>query len=228
MEYPNTAEGLFAQSSDSLKLTFKVNSQERPHQAMVVFESQDDHHDEIMIAASVKSSGKGRFELDFSASDPRFRYTTRSYTMTFLVGGPALDEPFKYKLGSIEVQGPQVNPATRPKRVEYKIRPEIYHQFRPDQKLINRVISGTFSGLWSKLGIKFEPLKSLASNPLDLVMAVVFFGSLVGIEFLYYSYWSHVTLFPTLQYLGAISLVTLASGKSVLSFIQKRRLQRSE
>ncbi|KAF9998861.1 hypothetical protein BGZ80_004811 [Entomortierella chlamydospora] len=239
LEYPQVIDELTASSTDSLKFTFKIQNTERPHQAMVLFQSQDEFQDEIMVAASVKGSGKGRFELEFAKADPKFRYGTRKYSMTFLVGGPKIDEPFKYKLGQIEVQGPSSNPPTRPTRVEYKARPEIYHQFRADQKLINTAISGTFTLLvltpfaalfllWGQLGINFAPLKALAHRPLDLIAAVVFFGSITGIEFVFYSYWTHVTLFPVLQYLGVLSLVAFISGRSVLSTVQERRLQRTE
>lgn len=81
---------------------------------------------------------------------------------------------------------------------------------------------------WSQLGIKFEPLKALAQNPVDLIMALIFFGSLAGIEYVFYSYWTHVTLFPVLQYLGVLSVVAIASGRSVLSAVQTRRLKRTE
>ncbi|ORZ07747.1 Dolichyl-diphosphooligosaccharide--protein glycosyltransferase subunit Swp1 [Lobosporangium transversale] len=238
LEYPNTVENLTADSTDLLKFSFKIENSERPHQAMVVFQSQDEFQDEIMVAASVRSSGKGRFELNFAKADRKFKYGTRKYSMTFLLGGFTIDEPFKYTLGEIEVQAPTVNPATRPSRVEYKSQPEIHHQFRPDQKLINKAISGAFTLLvltpfaalfiiWSQLGIKFEPLKSLVRKPLDLVAAIVFFASLIGIEYVFYSYWTHVTLFPVLRYLSVLSLVAIVSGRSVLTLVQARRLQRT-
>ncbi|KAG0200320.1 hypothetical protein BGX28_006579 [Mortierella sp. GBA30] len=238
LEYPHAAKDITAESTDSLKFSFKIENKERPHQAMILFKSQDDYQDEVMVAASVKSSGKGRFDLNFAKSDPKFKYGTRKYSMTFLVGGPKIDEPFKYNLGSIEVKGPSTNPSVRPSRIEYEAQPEIHHQFRPDQKLINTAVSGLFTllvltpfavlfFLWRQLDIKFEPLKALAQKPLDLVSATVFFGSLAGIEYVFYSYWTHVTLFPVLQYLGVLSVVAAISGRSVLSTVQTRRIQRT-
>ncbi|KAF9088297.1 hypothetical protein BGX23_007514 [Mortierella sp. AD031] len=238
LEYPYAGKDLSAESTDALKFSFKIDNKEKPHQAMVVFQSQDEFQDEIMVAASVKSSGKGRFELNFNKADAKFKYGTRKYSMTFLVGGPKIDEPFKYTLGKIEVQGPLSNHVTRPVRLLYQALPEIHHQFRPDQKLINTAISGLFTilvltpfavlfVLWAQLGIKFEPLKALAQKPLDLISAVVFFGSLAGIEYVFYSYWTHVTLFPALQALGGLSVVAFISGRNVLSAIQTRRLQRT-
>ncbi|KAI1317455.1 proteasome regulatory particle base subunit [Mortierella claussenii] len=237
LEYPYAIDNISADATDSLKFSFKLENSERPHQAMVVFQSQDEFQDEIMVAASVKSSGKGRFELNFAKGDRRFRYGTRKYSMTFLVGGPKIESPFRYTLGQIEVQGPSANPTVRPSRVEYKSQPEIHHQFRPDQKLINRAISGAFTLfvltpfaalfiLWSRLDIKFEPLKALVQRPLDLAASVIFFSSLAGIEYVFYSYWTHVTLFPVLQYLGVLSLVAIVSGRAVLTSVQARRLQR--
>ncbi|KAG0216863.1 Dolichyl-diphosphooligosaccharide--protein glycosyltransferase subunit Swp1 [Mortierella sp. GBAus27b] len=238
LEYPYEVKDLSADPTDSLKFSFKLENSERPHQAMVLFQSQDEYKDEIMVAAPVKSSGKGRFELNFARADRKFRYDTRSYSMTLLIGGFKVAEPFKYTLGYIEVKGSTSNPATRPKRVEYKARPEIHHQFRPDQKLIDQNISGAFTilvltpfavllVLWSQLAIRFEPLIALFSRPLDLITSLVFFGSLAGIEYVLYLYWSHVTLFPVLQYLGVLSIVAFLSGRAALSTIQKRRLQRT-
>ncbi|KAG0025350.1 proteasome regulatory particle base subunit [Podila clonocystis] len=236
----SSADAFAADPTDHLKLSFKVENSERPHQAMVRFQSKDEQADQIMVAASVKkASGKGRFELDFAKSDKKFKYGTRKYDMTLLVGGPQVEESLQYALGEIEVRGPSTNPPVRAARVQYQAQPEIHHQFRPDQKLINVAISGFFSllvlspvavliGLWSQLGIKFEPLKALAQNPVDLIMAVVFFASLTGIEYVFYSYWTHVTLFPVLQYLGVLSVVAIASGRSVLSAVQTRRLKRTE
>ncbi|KAF8975846.1 proteasome regulatory particle base subunit [Entomortierella lignicola] len=238
LEYPQVAADISAEPTDSLKFSFKIQNKERPHQAMVLFKSKDEFEDEIMIAASVKTSGKGRFEIEFGKSDRKFKYGTRSYSMTFLVGGPKIDEPYKYELGQIQVQGPSSNPVPRPARNEFSSRPEIHHQFRSDQKLINTAISGAFTLLvlspfavlfllWSQLGIKFEPLQALVQRPLDLIAAIVFFGSITGIEYVFYSYWTHVTLFPVLQYLGVLSVVAFVSGRSVLSTVQERRLQRT-
>ncbi|KAF9378460.1 hypothetical protein CPC16_011282 [Podila verticillata] len=238
LEYPYAVESVSAGPTDSLKFSFKVLNAERPHQAMLIFQSQDEHADEVMVATSVKSSGKGRVELNFAQASPKFGYGTRKYSMTFLMGGPKVDEPFKYTLGHIQVQGPDSNPPLRPVQADYKSLPEIAHQFRPEQMLINRAVSGIFSllvlapfaalfCLWSQLGMRFEPLKALTHRPVDLITAILFFGSLAGIEFVFYSYWTHVTLFPVLQYVGVLSVIALVSGRSVLSVVQERRLQRS-
>lgn len=63
LEYPYAVQDLTADSTDVFKFSFKIDNKEKPHQAMVVFQSQDEFQDEIMVAASVKSSGKGRFDL---------------------------------------------------------------------------------------------------------------------------------------------------------------------
>ncbi|KAG0335620.1 hypothetical protein BG004_008383, partial [Podila humilis] len=145
--YPKAiSESLTAGATDHLKLSFKLENKERPHQAMIRFESKDANADQIMVAASVKkASGKGRFELDFAKSNKKFQYGTRKYDMTLLIGGPAVEESLQYPLGEIEVQGPTTNPKIRPSRVEYQSQKEIHHQFRADQKLINVAISGFFS-----------------------------------------------------------------------------------
>ncbi|KAK3812217.1 MAG: Oligosaccharyltransferase subunit Ribophorin II-domain-containing protein [Benniella sp.] len=238
LEHPHEVSGLSAEPTDTFKFLYKIENSERPHQAMILFQSQDEYKDEVMVATSIKSSGKGRLELNFARADPKFRYGTRSYSMTLLIGGPKVKEPLRYTFGQIEVKGPIINPAKRPKRIEYKAQPEIHHQFRPDQKLIDQSISGAFTilvltpflvlfTLWSLLGIRFEPLRAMLSRPLDLITSLVFFGSLAGIEYVFYLYWTHVTLFPVLQYLGALSVVAFFSGRSALSAVQVRRLQRT-
>ncbi|KAF9428864.1 proteasome regulatory particle base subunit [Podila epigama] len=242
LTYPqaiSSADAITVGPTDNLVMSFKVENKERPHQAMVRFDSKDEYEDQILVVAPVKKiSGKGRLELNIAKANKKFKYGTRKYDITLLLGGPKVDEGLQYHLGEIEIQGPSTNPPTRPSRVQYQAQNEIHHQFRPDQKLINRAVSGLFSllvlapfavlaYLWSHLGIKFEPLKSLVQNPVDLAMAIIFFGSLASIEFVFYSYWTHITLFPVLQYLGILSVVAIVSGRSVLSAVQTRRIKRS-
>lgn len=75
----SSADAFAADPTDHLKLSFKLENKERPHQAMVRFESKDDHADQIMVAASVKKvSGKGRFEL-VSQSGPLTPFCNMSW-----------------------------------------------------------------------------------------------------------------------------------------------------
>ncbi|KAF9972452.1 hypothetical protein BGZ73_004434 [Actinomortierella ambigua] len=247
LNYPTALnEPVLAQAGEIIKLSFKVGDHNGkkavPHQAMIRFQSQDEHSDSILVPGTVsKSSGRGRVEIDLGSSitDERFKYDTRQYSMELLIGGFVQDlESYKYELGTIKIEAPTSNPAVRPARVSYTAQPEIHHQFRPDQKLINVFVSGTFTVLvllpwlvlaflWSKLNIRFEPLRALGQNPVDVFMALLFLVSLFSIETTLYSYWVGVTLFPTLQQLGVWSVIAAISGRSVLSAVQKRRLQRT-
>ncbi|KAG0251815.1 hypothetical protein DFQ27_008508 [Actinomortierella ambigua] len=247
LDYPTAlSTPVLAQAGEVVKLSFKIGEHNGkkalPHQAMIRFQSKDEYADSIMVVGSVsKSSGRGRIEIDLASStaDERFKYNTRQYNMELLIGGYIQDlDSFKYDLGTIEIEAPASNPAIRPARVAYTAQPEIHHQFRPDQKLINVVVSGTFTALvlapwlilallWSRLNIRFEPLRALAQNPKDIFMALLFMVSLFSIETTLYSYWVGVTLFPTLQQLGVWSVVAAVSGRSALSALQKRRLQRT-
>ncbi|MBM6387034.1 MAG: hypothetical protein JSY10_24065 [Paenibacillus sp.] len=51
-----------------------------------------------------------------------------------------------------------------------------------------------------------------------------FLASLVGLEYLFYLYWTQLDLFQTLTYLGGLSIVTFFTGQRALSSIQTKRL----
>lgn len=51
-----------------------------------------------------------------------------------------------------------------------------------------------------------------------------FLASLVGLEYLFYLYWTQLDLFQTLTYLGGLSIVTFFTGQRALGSIQAKRL----
>ena len=75
---------------------------------------------------------------------------------------------------------------------------------------------------WLYLGLNFSHLsKALEAAP---VSHALFLGSIIGIEgvfFLYYTIWN---LFQTLPVLGVLGLVCFVSGSRALTEVQERRL----
>ncbi|KAI9354701.1 Dolichyl-diphosphooligosaccharide--protein glycosyltransferase subunit Swp1 [Pilaira anomala] len=118
----------------------------------------------------------------------------------------------------------------------FELQPEIHHVFREAEKMPLAAFSQLFAlitlapwlillGGWFQLG--YTPGKvvsELTSGPtLRTVYICSFLGSLVGLEYLFYLYWTQLDLIQTLSYLGGLSIITFFTGQRALSSIQSRR-----
>lgn len=126
-------------------------------------------------------------------------------------------------------------PLARPEPpVRYGKRDEIHHIFRADPKSPPKIITLVFTLAvlaalpallvgWVALGANAEHLgKALGGAP---IAHGLFFGSVLGIEgvfFLYYTSWNLFQTLPVALVLGAVAYV---SGSKALTEVQERRLQ---
>ena len=116
--------------------------------------------------------------------------------------------------------------------VFFQPRPEIHHIFREPEKRPHALLSSIFSGIvlspwlyliktWSKLGFN---IKAFPSDPFNLLIHSIFLSSIGGMLAVYYRYFMGVTLFPTLGYLGGLSIISVIFGRLVLiQRAQKRK-----
>lgn len=75
---------------------------------------------------------------------------------------------------------------------------------------------------WMYLGGNLNHLnKALSDAP---VSHALFVGSVVGIEFVFFLYYTVWNLFQTLPVLGVVGLVAILSGSRALTEVQERRL----
>jgi oligosaccharyltransferase complex subunit delta (ribophorin II) len=75
---------------------------------------------------------------------------------------------------------------------------------------------------WLALGANVAHLeKAMGIAPLS---HIVFFGSIVAMEGVFFMYYSSWNLFQTLPIIGLVGLVTFLSGTKALGEVQGRRL----
>jgi oligosaccharyltransferase complex subunit delta (ribophorin II) len=63
--------------------------------------------------------------------------------------------------------------------------------------------------------------KAMANAPISHAL---FFGSIVGMEFVFYMYYTSWKLFTVLPIAGAVGVVAFLSGSGALTEVQERRL----
>lgn len=110
---------------------------------------------------------------------------------------------------------------------------EINHIFRTDPKSGPRIISIVFTfaviatvpillGLWAGVGANVDHVSEAMSGA--GLAHVLFFGSLVAMEGIFFMYYSSWSLFQVLPAAAAVGTVAFFSGNKALSEVQERRL----
>ncbi|CAO3701428.1 unnamed protein product [Rhizopus stolonifer] len=74
---------------------------------------------------------------------------------------------------------------------------------------------------WLKLG--YTPVKVLSN--VSSLSILTFLGSLVSIEYLFYLYWTKLSLFEMLPYFGGLCLIAFITGQRALTAVQERKLK---
>ncbi|RVX67448.1 hypothetical protein B0A52_08801 [Exophiala mesophila] len=221
---------------DTLKVVLSTQegkSAKRPHQAFLLLQDPATNLD-ISYPFSVKESGKAKLDLTHKDLPVQFLRGSSPLTASIILGSVGTSEALNSKAFTLNVdlEGSTTVPSSE-KPIRYGKRPEIHHIFRADPKSPNIVITLTFLGAvlatlpvlfgaWLYLGGNVNHVsRALSDAPLSHTL---FVGSIIGIEgvfFLYYTTWN---LFKTLPVLSAIGLVAFLSGSRALTEVQERRL----
>ncbi|KAI1612051.1 dolichyl-diphosphooligosaccharide-protein glycosyltransferase [Exophiala viscosa] len=223
-------------ATDSLKVTLTTQdgkTAKRPHQAFLLLQDSSKKLD-VSYPFSVKESGKAKLELSHKDLPSQLLRSTSPLSASIVIasfGSSAGYDSEAFPL-TIELDPNVPIPAAEtPER--YGKLPEIHHIFRPDARSPNVAISAFFLlatlatlppllGAWLYLGGNINHIsKALSDAPLSHAL---FLGSVVGIEgvfFLYYTAWN---LFQALPALGVLGVVAFFSGSRALTEVQERRL----
>ncbi|KPI45872.1 uncharacterized protein AB675_582 [Cyphellophora attinorum] len=223
-------------ASDTLKVvltTKEGKTSKRPQQASLLLRDPATDLD-VTYPLSTKESGKGK--IDLSHRDLPLQFLRKDTVLSaYLILASTGDADGYYERAfSVGVKAdPTATTGSTEKPLRYGKLPEIHHIFRSDPKSPNFVIVAFFTvaaaatlpvllGLWLQVGGNLNHLsKALSDAP---VSHALFFGSIVGIEgifFLYYTVWN---LFQTLPALAAVGIVAYISGSRALTEVQDRRL----
>ncbi|CAG8784286.1 16052_t:CDS:2, partial [Dentiscutata erythropus] len=220
-------------SGDDFKMIFVVTDKQtqkgvQPHQAFLTLTSEENGN-QIPIIVRVRENGKAKVELDMKSAPNELLSSPGNHSLDLIIGAFSHNDPLKYHVGTLEVDVPIQSSGPSP--VVYGPKPEIHHIFRPDEKLPPIWLSYSFMaiilipwlfliGAWAYIGVN---VSLLANAPESALMSLIFLGTLLGIEILFYNYWTHLNIFQTLTWLAGLSIVAFITGQKALSGVQKWR-----
>ncbi|EXJ79293.1 hypothetical protein A1O3_08795 [Capronia epimyces CBS 606.96] len=223
-------------AADTLKVVLTTQEgklAKRPHQAFLLL--QDSHGKlDVSFPFSVKESGKAKVELTHKDLPLQFLRSSTPLSASIIIASFGTSEGYNGKAFPLTIElDPNVPIPAAETPLRYGKLSEIHHVFRPDPKSPNIVITLVFLGAvlatlpallgaWLYIGGNINHLgKALSDAPISHTL---FLGSVVGIEgvfFLYYTIWN---LFKTLPILLALGVVAFLSGSRALTEVQERRL----
>ncbi|KAK2752577.1 hypothetical protein FQN55_006690 [Onygenales sp. PD_40] len=222
-------------ASDTLKLiltTQEDRSAKRPHQAFLLFKDQDTGLD-LSYPLSVKESGKAKVDLTQKDLPVQFLQSSKPIEASLVIGSFGTSKGYDSPLFQLDVTHDPGAPSPSSEALRYGRLKEIHHIFKDDPKSPPIVISLLFvgavlaalpllGGLWLAMGVNVGHLPiALKSSP---VSHLLFVGSIVGLEGIFFLYYTTWNLFQTLPAAAAVGAVAFVSGSRALSEVQERRL----
>ncbi|KAK4066429.1 hypothetical protein Trihar35433_6856 [Trichoderma harzianum] len=220
---------------DKLKVTLTTkdgSTAKRPHQAFLVVKEASGL--EAPFPLTVKDSGKGTVEISQKDLPVQLLLSQEPLEASLVLASfgsskgsvtPVFD--FTVKLDAA------TSAPSYEKPLRYGKLAEIHHIFRADPKNPPKIVSITFALAvlatvpalfigWFALGGNFTHVqKALGNAPIS---HVVFFGSIVAMEGVFFLYYTQWNLFQTLPAIGAVGVAAFLSGTKALGEVQRRRL----
>ncbi|CAG8549223.1 3073_t:CDS:2 [Paraglomus occultum] len=235
LAYPETLSSpLILSPDDTFKLSLNIQEKDsdkafHPHQALLTL-TDEKTREQYLLVIKVREKGKARVELDMKAAPDDLTSHSGNYSMEIILGTPSHSNPFRYRIGTLNIEGTIKSPRKAP--IVYGPRPEIHHVFRDGERSPSLWISYTFSiialtpwivlvGGWKYIKVN---LSLLLSKPTESLPVIAFLSSLLAMETLLFGYWISLNLLQTLPWLAASSLVAFVTGQRALTKVQTWRL----
>ncbi|KLJ08600.1 hypothetical protein EMPG_15966 [Blastomyces silverae] len=222
--------------SDILKLSLTTregSATKRPHQAFLLLKELDSGLD-LSYPLAVKESGKAKIELAQKDLPAQFLRASKPIDASVVIASFGSTGGYDSRVFQLDVT--RDNAASGPlpsEALRYGKREEIHHIFKADPKsppvIITLVFVGAvlaalpiLIGLWFYLGANLNHLPvALKSSPISHFL---FLGSIVGLEGIFFLYYTTWNLFQTLPVALAVGAIAFVSGSRALSEVQQRRL----
>ncbi|KAH6917973.1 Dolichyl-diphosphooligosaccharide--protein glycosyltransferase subunit Swp1 [Coprinopsis sp. MPI-PUGE-AT-0042] len=217
-------------AKDILKLTFQIVNEDgkgvQPHQTFIRFFDEKTGEEGIQ-PVRVGPSGKAKFELNMQRP-PLYLppTTTKSPLSVSLIIGTQDYDPIHSSLFDLVLPASQPAPV-HPDEITFHPQPELFHTFRPEQKVPPKVVSLVFAGialapwavllgLWSQVAP--SPTRLFSPSIFPFVLSL---GAFEGLLFLY---WVQLKLPQVLLYGAILAIPTVLTGKQALSSISNQRI----
>lgn len=220
---------------DILKITFQVVDKEdgkgvQPHQTFLRFYDEATGEEGVQ-PIKVSANGKAKFDLNPSKPPLYLPPTPKTASgevnplkLTLLIGSPE-HEPLSVRLFDL-ILPPSQPPPAHPDEVTFHPREELFHTFRPEQKVPNKFISLVFSGIALAPWVVLVGLWSqVAPAPKHLLSPSIlpFIVSLGAFETLLFTYWVKLKLPDVLLYGAGLGIVTIFTGRQALASVAAQR-----
>ncbi|KAF1810384.1 hypothetical protein P152DRAFT_96940 [Eremomyces bilateralis CBS 781.70] len=205
----------------------------RPHQAFLVLHDQDTRLEES-FPFSISDSGKGKVEITHKDLPIQFLTSSDSLQASIIIGSFGSSTPYNVPAFTVDISRDLAAPISIPEKpVRYGKLPEIHHIFRSDPQSPPKIISlvftlATLAALpallvgWAMLGANVDHApKAFSQAP---VAHVLFFGSVVALEGVFFLYYTSWNLFQVLPAVSVVGVVAFLSGSRALTETQDRRL----
>ncbi|EAW10333.1 putative oligosaccharyltransferase subunit ribophorin II [Aspergillus clavatus NRRL 1] len=222
-------------SSDTLKVILTAeegSSAKRAHQVFLLLEDPKTGLD-ISYPFTVKDNGKSRLELTQKDLPVQLLAASEPLDARFLIGSFGSAQAYNKAAFQLRVARNSDQPLPTVEIPRYGRLPEIHHIFKADAQSPPVVVTLAFvgmvlaafpilGGLWLYIGVNLNHLPT-AFKAAPAAHAV-FLGSLLIIEWIFFLYYTHWTLFQVLPAVAAASVVAFISGSRALGEVQGRRL----
>ncbi|KAL1959671.1 hypothetical protein VTO42DRAFT_1257 [Malbranchea cinnamomea] len=223
------------QRADTLKLlltTQEGGSAKVPHQAFLLLKDEDSGLD-ISYPLSVKDSGKAKLELTQKDLPVQFVKDSKTLDANLVIASFGSAKGYIGRAFKLHVDRDLNEPLPSTDVVRYGKRDEIHHIFKPDPKSPPLIVSLFFTaavlavlpaliGVWLFLGANLKHLPTaLKSSP---AAHITFLASIVGLEAVFFMYYTSWNLFQTLPVAAVVGTVAVLSGSRALGEVQERRL----
>ncbi|KAI9831133.1 MAG: hypothetical protein M1819_005221 [Sarea resinae] len=223
-------------ASDTLKIILTAREDKapkRPHQAFLQLRDPSTGL-ETSYALSVKDSGKGKVEITQKDLPAQFLTTAHPLSATLTIASFGTSKPYTSHVFDITPVLDSANPIAQPeKALRYGPQPEIHHIFKSDPTNPPKILTLLFTaaviaavplllGVWVTLGANLSHLPTALQNA--PIPHLLFFGSVVALEGIFFLYYTTWNLFQTLPAAAVVGSVAFLSGSRALSEVQERRL----
>ncbi|KAL7949699.1 Alpha/Beta hydrolase protein [Trichoderma barbatum] len=220
---------------DKLKVTLTTkdgSTAKRAHQAFLVVKEASGL--EAPFPLTVKESGKGTVEISQKDLPVQLLLSQEPLEASLVLGSFGSSKGSVTPVFGFTVKlDPAAAAPSYEKPLRYGKLAEIHHIFRADPQNPPKIVSITFALAvlatvpalfigWFALGGNFTHVqKALGNAPIS---HVVFFGSIVAMEGVFFLYYTQWNLFQTLPAIGAVGVAAFLSGTKALGEVQRRRL----
>ncbi|PIL23456.1 hypothetical protein GSI_14767 [Ganoderma sinense ZZ0214-1] len=218
--------------ADKLKLTFQIVDADgkgvQPHQTFLRFYDEVTGEEGVQ-PVKVTPGGKAKFELNMARPFSSLPPSGKDPLQVSLYIGSFKHDPVQYNLFDLIVPASQA-PAQHPDETFFHVRPEIFHTFRPEQKVPPKFVSAVFTGF---IAAPWVVLLGLLGNVGPQVphlfspSIIPFVATLGAFEALLVWYWVDLRIGQVLLYGAILSVPAAITGKRALAAVSERRLGKS-